>query len=752
MILLPDPLAAMGNLRQWIPVRFIPQPSGKTKKLPLDHRTMEPFVAGSNWQQDPVAWTSYQPGYGFLFTPADNFFFIDLDNCLLSTGHWSPLSTRVCEMFRGAAIEVSQSGRGLHIIGTYIGPAPQHSCKNIPLDMELYTESRFVALTGDRVIGNVTTDCTAALQAVIAEYFPPVTKPTPNSEPSAEYSHLSDDEVINKALSCVSTSSVFNGKATFRDLWERNVDALSRQWPGDDSRPYDSSSADAALAQHLAFWTGKNLERIVDLMRKSALVRDKYDREDYLYRTAARACAVQRQVYSVPAAAGLPGGGAELDYRNPLDAAKKFSETSGRTKRYWQGCLFEYTGSAYQEKTVDDTKAELYQFLENAKVFNKDGKVVSYRPNRSRVGEIVEALHAVVNIPDSFKPPGFITENGDDQQDYLACQNGLLNIATRQLIEPTPDFFTLNSLPYSYNRDAADPHEWLKFLRSVWPDDRQAVETLQEIFGYLLSNDCTQQKIFSLIGPMRSGKGTIGRILTALIGSDNVAAPTLAALAREFGLAGLVGKKVALVSDARLSAKSDQSSIAERLLSISGEDHQGVPRKFLSDYTGPLPVRFVILSNEIPRLADSSGALPSRFILLTMKTSFLGREDHGLTKRLLNELPAILNWSLDGLDRLNKRGFFVQPHSGQEAVQELADLSSPISAFLRNRCAIGPAHSVETKSLFMVWRQWCAEQGRDHPGTLQTFGRDLRAAVPGLSMIQPRVNGRQLRFYQGIGF
>jgi putative DNA primase/helicase len=199
-----------------------------------------------------------------------------------------------------------------------------------------------------------------------------------------------------------------------------------------------------------------------------------------------------------------------------------------------------------------------------------------------------------------------------------------------------------------------------------------------------------------------------------------------------------------------LSAKADQAAIAERLLSISGEDHQGVPRKFLSDYNGPLNVRFIIFSNELPRLADASGALPSRFILLTMKESFLGREDHGLYRRLMGELPSILNWSLDGLNRLNQRGFFTQPESGKEAVQELADLSSPINAFLRDNCAQGPEHSVNTKTLYAAWCRWCDEQGRDYPGNLQSFGRDLRAAVPGLSLVKPRIGGERQRMYQGL--
>ncbi len=448
-----------------------------------------------------------------------------------------------------------------------------------------------------------------------------------------------------------------------------------------------------------------------------------------------------------PAGGNESNSGPVLYYGNPLDAAKQFSLT-GRKKVYWQGCLYEYTGSAYHEKTIDDTKSDIYRFLDCAQVMNNE-VIKPYLPNRNRVGELLEALKATVNLRDTLKPPCFISD-GDNQQKYLSVKNGLLDIATRRLIEPTPDFFTLNSLPFSYDQCASPPLEWISFLESVWPYDQQAIDTLQEILGYLLSSDTSQQKIFSIVGPPRSGKGTVGRIVTALLGSDNVSAPTLGNLAQQFGLASLIGKKAAIISDARLSAKADQQAIAERLLSISGEDHQGVPRKFLSDYNGPLHVRFVIFSNELPRLADASGALPSRFILLTMKKSFLGQEDHGLTNRLMCELPSILNWSLDGLDRLNKRGFFIQPDCGKEAVQELADLSSPIGAFIREQCALGPEHAISMKVLYTAWCEWCDEQGRDHPGTAASFGRDLGAAVPGLTRKQPRENGERLRMYQGI--
>ena len=107
-----------------------------------------------------------------------------------------------------------------------------------------------------------------------------------------------------------------------------------------------------------------------------------------------------------------------------------------------------------------------------------------------------------------------------------------------------------------------------------------------------------------LIGPTRSGKGVICRVLRHLLGSENVPGPTLAALSSNFGLAPLIGKQLAIIADARIGARSNQQIIAERLLSISGEDSLTIDRKYLSAWTGRLPVRFLIASNELPHLDE----------------------------------------------------------------------------------------------------------------------------------------------------
>jgi putative DNA primase/helicase len=102
------------------------------------------------------------------------------------------------------------------------------------------------------------------------------------------------------------------------------------------------------------------------------------------------------------------------------------------------------------------------------------------------------------------------------------------------------------------------------------------------------------------------------------------------------------------------------------------------------------------------------------------------------------------------LRQLRERGRFVQPVSAAEAISELEDLGSPINAFVRDCCLVQPGQSVPVDDMFEAWKLWGEEQGRSKPGTKQTFGRDLRAAIPGLVVTQPREGGRRQRHYEGV--
>ena len=133
-----------------------------------------------------------------------------------------------------------------------------------------------------------------------------------------------------------------------------------------------------------------------------------------------------------------------------------------------------------------------------------------------------------------------------------------------------------------------------------------------------------------------------------------------------------------------------------------------------------------------------------------LRNSFYGREDHGLVSRLIEELPGIFLWSLEGFDRLRERGAFRQPDSARDALDELEALGSPILAFIKDRCVVAPGLACDTAEMFAAWQDWCNADNRRESGTVQTFGRNLRAAVPGLEIIQFREVQKRVRRYEGI--
>lgn len=331
---LSAPMAPLGRFQRWInwsAGKDLHRPD-KLKKIPRNPRTGAPCAAN-----DPLAWCSYEEaltaaqqrghGVGFCFTQGDGLFFLDMDNCLdQATGQWSPIAQHLMAVWGGhAAIEVSQSGRGLHIFG-WASSIPEHGCKNIPLGLELYHTDRFVAFTDRQSVGQIgTADLSAPLAGVIQAYFQRtaasrnVVDWTDTGAPHADGAHADDGELLRIMLRSgkKSAAAMFNAEnhVTFEDLWTANAEKLSRKWPsqnGYDS--FDRSNADSALASLLVFWTAGNCERVERLMRQSALLREKWDeREDYLERTILRACstvkdrAEPRDMGKVPTIAIVPG-------------------------------------------------------------------------------------------------------------------------------------------------------------------------------------------------------------------------------------------------------------------------------------------------------------------------------------------------------------------------------------------------------------------------------------------------------------
>ncbi|MFD8815755.1 phage/plasmid primase, P4 family [Streptomyces sp. NPDC059627] len=444
---------------------------------------------------------------------------------------------------------------------------------------------------------------------------------------------------------------------------------------------------------------------------------------------------------------------------NPLAVARRLlpdwqTEDGHPVYRRWRGSWMRWTGTCWRELDEAQIRASMYTRLEHAMYLapGKDGEPEKrdWAPTKQKISNLLDALGAITLLPTDTDAPAWL--DGDDASEtddgpIVACGNGLLRIRDRALLPHTPTFFNHVSVPFAYNPTATAP-TWERFLAQLWPNDPDAIQAVQEWFGYVLSGRTDMQKILLMVGPTRSGKGTIARVLKELVGKENLAGPTLAGLGTNFGLATLIGKPLAVISDARLSG-NDNSQVIERLLTISGEDTIDVDRKFRVQWTGKLPTRLMILSNELPHFGDASGVIARRFVVLNMTVSWLGKEDTTLTDRLAAEMPGILNWALDGLARLGAKGRITEPACSREAVTTMQDTASPTSAFIRERCTTGPACSVSVDTLWTVWREW-AEDNNVKAGTKQIFGRNLLSVVPQITLTRPRDGDSRVRTYTGL--
>jgi putative DNA primase/helicase len=421
-----------------------------------------------------------------------------------------------------------------------------------------------------------------------------------------------------------------------------------------------------------------------------------------------------------------------------------------RYARAW----WRYDGIRFVELDDEQLVRDVYRFLDVVEVEKRDkeGGVRRERVTaKSRTaGEVQKALLKVMPMLGPNMPQWTMRYEADaPPEQFVACSNGLLDMRSLELVQPNPRLFVTTSIGAPWDPKAEPPKAWLAFLDSLWGDDRESIRALQQIFGYLLTPDTSQQKLFALVGPKRSGKSTIGRILKALLGDEAVVNPTLGSLERPFGLAPFVGKTLAIIGDARLGGRGDQAAVVERLLSISGEDPISIDRKNRDPINVRLRTRVLLISNELPRLYDTSGALSSRFLILSMSKSFLGEEDVMLERRLLAELPGIFRWAVEGRQDLAESGRFLNPAASEEAVADLDAISAPHTVFLRDVCRVGEGCEVEVGTLYKRWQDWCETNGRE-PGNAQVFGRDLRTILPQIRQSQRRQALNRVRVYEGV--
>lgn len=489
---------------------------------------------------------------------------------------------------------------------------------------------------------------------------------------------------------------------------------------------------------------------------KAILLDRRYRVSDHVYDQANPGEYVDKQFEHAAAAGVAPESMLPCD---PTGMATAMRDALWPNLKRYQGDFLDWRDGAYRALDDDTVRAETWKLAAKSKVLqlSKDRKskqAVDFVPTVKSMASVSRALEAISHVPsERLQPPCWIGgASGPPTDEILASPGGLLHVPTGAVLPATPDFFTRNAIDYAYDPRAAPPALWLRTLAEVFPGDQESTDALQEIMGYLLLPDNSLQKMFLIVGPPRSGKGTIGRVIWEGNGSRNCGAPTLDSLGKDFGMNSLIGKQLSLVSDMRVGRLTDSGAIAQNLLRITGGDPIDIQRKFKDDVTATLKTRFMVLSNEVPRWGDRTGTIVSRIVALKIDVSFLGREDPLLFEKLRPELPGILLWRLEGWKRLRARGHFVQPTRGLPLIESMLKMTSKIRAFVEECCEVGSDFWVEKDLLFERFKIWHLEQfAQGCTSGKNSFLEEMYSHHAGFRPSKPRADdGKQVPVVAGL--
>lgn len=405
----------------------------------------------------------------------------------------------------------------------------------------------------------------------------------------------------------------------------------------------------------------------------------------------------------------------------------------------WRGDWYVHDGVRWRVTDDEDVRAELVRWLtgEDVQTRNREGVPVAWKPSRDgQVRDVLSMLGDVCNRPASMDPTAGVF---------------LMDVWLDQRMVPkdyTPAVWNTSVTTYRWDVRAECPKTllWLGSILST-----EDVELLRQWCGYLVSGRTDLQKMLVMIGPPRSGKGTLLWMMEELLGPGSTASvAALSELTKTFGLEPFIGARLVVMPDVRWAAKDAAEAVPE-LLSITGCDSRDVNRKNRKVWRGRLDVRFVAASNDTPSLADASGALAGRMLTITMGKSFLGSEDPGLRDMIRAEMSGVLQWALGGLRVLNAAGRFVEPESSVNAREEVRQAGNPTYLFIEDECLVGPYGTVQLDRLYVAYTAWCQRCGYKAL-SMHVLSRQLQNTVRGKirSERRRRASGARERVVLGL--
>lgn len=396
-----------------------------------------------------------------------------------------------------------------------------------------------------------------------------------------------------------------------------------------------------------------------------------------------------------------------------------------------RGDFYDYRDGVYSMKQTDQVRS---LFLNE---MLKDG-LTNYRK--------VSAVNDKIACLKSIDGRTFSHDEENPDANVLNLANCLLNIKTFETFAHTPTYLSTSQIPVIYNPDATAPR-WEQFVSEVMDGDMEQVKLLQEIAGYSLTSNTNLAKAFIFYGSGANGKSIFMRLLGKLVGRDQTSSLSLTTITRQFGLTGLIGKRVNFIDE--ISGNYFESNVIKGLISgermVAEVKYRPEPLEFVPT------VKLVFSVNELPKINDSTPGLYRRFIIIPFERSFLQNPDLYLEEKLTAELSGILNWAIVGLRRLYENGHFNETPKNFEAMRLFKSDNSPLVEFISEHYQVVPPqderqYGILLSDLYSQYRAYCFDHGYKAKSRAN-FSRELAHSTINDMQIKKAVDGKKIKIF-----
>jgi P4 family phage/plasmid primase-like protien len=330
-------------------------------------------------------------------------------------------------------------------------------------------------------------------------------------------------------------------------------------------------------------------------------------------------------------------------------------------------------------------------------------------------------------------------------QHVFNVSNGILDLDTYELMNHSPEWLLMSKSPAKYDSEAECP-KFLEFLDQSL--EQKYHPLIKEYIGYILWPQYHIHKSFMFLGPKRTGKSTLMRVIEAVVGQSSCSHVSLQDLMENrFMRARLFGKKLNSYGDLPATPLKD----AGIFKNVTGEDTIDAENKFEHPFSFKNSAKILFSANRLPKLRVPDDAFYGRWVIVPFENSFFGREDPDLTEKLTTqeELSGIFNLGLGGLKRLRENGWRFTYEDDGGAVYRRK--SNPLIGFLEDRCEASSESYVVKADLIKAYNEYVKELGFPPASSNKAFGKEIMdQTITPVVTSYPKVNDRQVEAWRGI--